>query len=112
MPSVVSTLKSQALKPLRELAVACEAANEKDFALILSDIDLPGIDGFEICRRIKQNPQLRSIPIILMSGRLPETTEPMAFQLGAVDYLSKPFKTAVLSKIFAHINPVKPSAVT
>jgi CheY-like chemotaxis protein len=63
------------------------AANEKDFALILSDIDLPGIDGFEVCRQIKQNPQLHSVPIILMSGRLAEATEPLALQLGAADYL-------------------------
>jgi two-component system response regulator ResD len=89
------------------------AASETDFALILSDIDLPGIDGFEVCRQIKQNPQLHSVPIILMSGRLPETTEPLAFQVGAVDYLSKPFKTAaVLGKVFAHISPVKrPTAI-
>ena len=86
------------------------AVNEMNFALILSDIDLPGIDGFEICRRIKQNPTLRSTPIILMSGRLLETTEPLAFQHGAADYLSKPFKTAaVLSKVLAHISPVNPS---
>ena len=38
--------------------------------LILSDIDLPDIRGFEICQRVKQNPQLRLIPVILMSGRL------------------------------------------
>jgi DNA-binding response OmpR family regulator len=85
------------------------AANEEHFALILSDIDLTGIDGFEVCRQIKQNPKLGSIPIILMSGRLQEATEPLALQHGAADYLSKPFRIAtLLSKVFAYISTPNP----
>jgi two-component system phosphate regulon response regulator PhoB len=60
-------------------------AEEQNYDLILSDIDLPDISGFEICRRVKQNPKLRSIPIILMSGRLAEENEARALKLGAVD---------------------------
>ncbi|MGA3179625.1 MAG: response regulator [Verrucomicrobiota bacterium] len=47
-------------------------ADEQKCNLILCDIDLPDIRGFEVCRRIKQNPRLCIIPIILMSGRLAE----------------------------------------
>jgi DNA-binding response OmpR family regulator len=85
------------------------AANKRNFVLILSDIDLPGIDGFEVCRWVKQNPKLHSVPVILMSGRLQEATEPLAFQHGAADYLSKPFRIAtLLSKVFACVSTPNP----
>jgi len=76
--------------------------------LILSDIDLPDIDGFEICRRIKRNPKLRLVPIILISGRLPEGNEALALKVGASDYMSKPFGVnAILSKITALLREAK-----
>jgi len=83
-------------------------AEEKNYDLILSDIDLPDMDGFEICRRSKQNPNLQAVPIILMSGRLREENEARALKLGAADYLSKPFRAAiVLTKISLHIREAK-----
>jgi len=92
---------------------ACAAANgtdglrlaeEQNYDLVLSDIELPDIDGFEICRRIKQNPKLRPVPIILMSGRLAEGNEALALKLGAVDFVSKPFGVEILlSKVAGHI---------
>jgi len=96
---------------------ACAAANgtdglrlaeEQNYDLVLSDIELPDIDGFEICRRIKQNPKLRLVPIILMSGRLAEGNEALALKLGAVDYVSKPFRLEnILSKVSAHVRGVE-----
>ena len=92
---------------------ACAAANgtdglrlaeEQNYDLVLSDIELPDIDGFEICRRIKRNPKLRPVPIILMSGRLAEGNEALALKLGAADYVSKPFRLEnILSKVSAHV---------
>jgi DNA-binding response OmpR family regulator len=79
-------------------------ADEQNCNLILSDIDLPDIRGFEVCERVKQNPRLRLIPIILMSGRLAEGNEARALKVGAADYLSKPFGAeTIVSKISAHI---------
>jgi two-component system OmpR family response regulator len=79
-------------------------ADEQKCDLILSDIDLPDIRGFEVCERVKQNPQLRLIPVILMSGRLAEGNEARALKVGAADYLSKPFGAeTVVKKISAHI---------
>ena len=83
-------------------------SGEQNYDLILCDIDLPDIDGFEICRRIKQSPKLRPIPIILMSGRLAEGNEAMALKLGAVDFVSKPFGVEILlSKVSGHIRGSK-----
>jgi DNA-binding response OmpR family regulator len=81
---------------------------EQNCDLILADIDLPDIDGFEICRRIKQNPKLRPVPIILMSGRLAEGNEALALKLGASDYISKPFGVNnILNKVSARLREVK-----
>jgi putative two-component system response regulator len=83
-------------------------SGEQNYDLILCDIDLPDIDGFEICRRIKQSPKLRPIPIILMSGRLAEGNEAMALKLGAADFVSKPFGVEILlSKVSGHIRGSK-----
>jgi two-component system sensor histidine kinase/response regulator len=72
--------------------------------LILSDIDLPDLDGFEICRRLKASSKLKNVPVILMSGRHPEDGEKKALGVGAVDYLSKPFPTEGLAeRLAAHI---------
>jgi signal transduction histidine kinase len=59
--------------------------------LVLLDINLPGQNGFEVCRNIKAHPGSREIPVIFLSG-LAETSEKLeAFALGGVDYVSKPF---------------------
>lgn len=83
-------------------------AEEQNYDLILSDIDLPDPSGFEICRRVKQSPQLRFVPIILMSGWMAEGNKERALKLGAVDYLSKPFRLeTILKKVSAHIRGTK-----
>jgi DNA-binding response OmpR family regulator len=72
--------------------------------LILSDIDLPDITGFEVCRRLKQNPNVRGIPVIIMSGRLTEGNEAQAMNLGAAEYVTKPCPVKeILAKVSAHI---------
>jgi two-component system phosphate regulon response regulator PhoB len=79
-------------------------AREGAFDLITLDIDLPDISGLEICRRLKQNPRLCHIPVILISGRLCEANRPRCFELGAADYIIKPFDISVfVSRIFSHL---------
>ena len=81
-----------------------QVAQKENFDLILSDVDLPGINGFEICRQLKQDTRLREIPIIMMSGRLAEEYQSKAFKSGAADYLSKPFAPSeLLHKISTHV---------
>jgi DNA-binding response OmpR family regulator len=88
----------------RTASAVCDSPEEQSCDLVLSDVELPDIDGFEICRRIKQNPKLRFVPIILMSGRLAEENEALALKLGAVDYVSKPFRMEnIVNKVSAHI---------
>jgi sigma-B regulation protein RsbU (phosphoserine phosphatase) len=72
--------------------------------LILLDIMMPGIDGFEVCRRLKGNPDTRNIPVIFLSA-LDETGDKVrGLQLGAVDYVAKPFQPEeVIARVKTHL---------
>lgn len=60
-------------------------------ALFLLDIMVPGGDGFELCRRIRQNPRLAAIPVIFLTARTSEADRVLGLELGADDYITKPF---------------------
>lgn len=64
--------------------------------LILSDIFMPDISGFEVVSRLKNNDELKNIPIILVSASVLEDSVQKGFDAGAVDFLKKPFETEVL----------------
>lgn len=64
--------------------------------LILLDVMMPGIDGFETCRRLKQHPRSAQIPVIFISAKNEVIDEQTGFELGAVDYISKPISPAIL----------------
>jgi len=72
--------------------------------LILLDVMMPGVDGFEICRRLKANERTRAIPVIFMTA-LADTTDKLAgFAAGAVDYVTKPLDGAeVLARVESHL---------
>jgi len=59
--------------------------------LFVLDIMLPGIDGFEICRRIKENSVMRKIPIMMLTAKNDEFNKVLGLELGAEDYITKPF---------------------
>src|ERR1700683_3698946 len=76
--------------PLGRLALAAAAENPPD--LILLDINMPEMNGYEVCERLKSNAELSDIPVIFLSA-LNETQDKIsAFRSGAVDYISKPFQ--------------------
>ncbi|MCK4790147.1 MAG: response regulator transcription factor [Desulfobacteraceae bacterium] len=80
--------------------------------LIILDIMLPGIDGLEVCRRIKQDKQLSNIPIIMLTARGEEVDKVVGFELGADDYIVKPFSPRELVlRIKAVLKRLKPAEV-
>jgi len=100
--------------------VGCEAVGAKtgtegmrlaqagEFDLITLDIDLPDISGLEVCRRLKQDPHLCRIPIIFVSGRSYEGNRQGCFEVGAADYIVKPFDASVfVSRIFSHLKTAR-----
>ncbi len=72
--------------------------------LILLDVMMPGIDGFETCRRLKADPAIADIPVIFMTALSDTTDKVRGFAIGAVDYITKPFQEAeLLSRVNAHL---------
>ena len=72
--------------------------------LILLDVLMPGIDGFETCRRLKANPQTRDIPVIFMTALTDVSDKVAAFQAGGIDYIGKPFQTEeLLARVRTHL---------
>jgi class 3 adenylate cyclase len=72
--------------------------------LILLDVLMPEMDGFEACRRIKHNPDYQDIPIIFLTGKTDATDIVRGFELGAVDYVPKPFNAyELLARVNTHL---------
>lgn len=63
---------------------------------ILLDVIMPGMDGYEVCRRLKENPQTRDIPVLFVTAQSDEVEEARGLSLGAVDYISKPFRASLV----------------
>ncbi len=77
------------LAPDGEQALTLLSRWKPDLALL--DLMLPGMDGLEICRRLKQDPALRSVPVIMLTARGSEVDRVVGLELGAEDYVVKPF---------------------
>ena len=77
----------------KALAIA-SAADKPD--LILLDMTMPGMDGYEVCRRLKANPATRGIPVIFLTAKTEDEDEEQGFEVGAVDYIHKPFSAPIV----------------
>lgn len=75
---------------------ALELLKRDPVQLIILDLMLPGIDGLEICKMIKQEPKTQNIPIIMLTAKSEESDMVIGLQLGADDYITKPFSPKVL----------------
>ncbi|HHC24071.1 MAG TPA: hybrid sensor histidine kinase/response regulator, partial [Desulfobacterales bacterium] len=83
---------------------AIELLEEKMPDIILLDILMPGLDGFETCKRLKANNKTEDIPIIFMTALSEITDKVRGFEAGAVDYITKPFQLEeILARIRAHL---------
>jgi len=72
-------------------AEAVRQAHEARPDLVLLDIMVPQLNGWEICRRLKQDTETRAIPVIMVTGRVEEGDKVLGFEVGADDYVTKPF---------------------
>ena len=93
-----------------ETAVAVDGPETLKFVtkkvpdLILLDIMMPGMDGFEVCERLKQSPETEKIPIIFLSAKTETEDIVRGFHAGAADYISKPFcKEELLARVETHL---------
>lgn len=71
-------------------------AQKEEPDLIILDVMLPGIDGFEVCSRLRSDPRTSAIPIIMLSAKGQDADRTTGLTLGALEYLTKPVENAVL----------------
>lgn len=85
-----------------DIALQLIAASSPD--LILLDVNMPGIDGFQLCQQLKENPQTEDIPIVFISGLNDSDNIVLGFEAGAVDFISKPYSSKeVLARVNTHL---------
>jgi len=77
--------------------------------LIVLDIMMPKVDGYEVCRTIKSNPETQHIPVILLSAKGRNVDQKMGFDVGADDYITKPFSPR---KLVERINQLLGQAIS
>ncbi|MEM6701806.1 MAG: SpoIIE family protein phosphatase [Acidobacteriota bacterium] len=83
---------------------ALEILERDDPDLVLLDIMMPGIDGFEVCERIKSNPATKDLPVIFLSALTQTEQKVKGLDLGAADYVTKPFdKSEVKARVRTHL---------
>lgn len=83
---------------------AIEIVNSQNIDLILLDVEMPNLNGYEVCKILKASDKTKNIPIIFITARSSETDEEKGLDLGAIDYVTKPFsKTIVKLRIRNHI---------
>lgn len=86
-------------------AIALEKVKSIDFDLILLDVMMPGMDGFEVCEILKNDEATKDIPVIFVTAKSETENVVKGFELGAVDYVTKPFKTEeLLARVKTHID--------
>jgi DNA-binding response OmpR family regulator len=86
-------------------ASALEKVESIDFDLILLDVMMPEMDGFEVCEKLKANEKTKDIPVIFVTARSETENVVKGFELGAVDYVTKPFQTEeLLARVKTHID--------
>ncbi len=91
-----------ALNGEKALEIACDATCLPD--LILLDVMMPGLDGYEVCRHLKTSDLTRKIPVIFISALSEPTDESKGFEIGAVDYLTKPVSAPIVrARVKTHL---------
>ena len=94
--------KIMAAKTGEQALKAAQGSNPPD--LILLDIIMPGIDGYEVCKRLKADSRTMHIPVIFVTAMDASDDEAKGFELGAVDYITKPFKPVIVkARVRTHI---------
>jgi putative two-component system response regulator len=109
------TLLSALLKDIYRIKIATNGIKALHIAattpapdLILLDVMMPEMDGYETCRRLKENPMTAEIPVIFLTAKSQVSDEEMGLKLGAVDYISKPISPPiVLARVATQLHLVR-----
>lgn len=106
--STILTKSGYQVRPVRDGRMAVNIAFAQPPDLILLDVMMPGIDGYEVCRLLKEDERTRDVPIIFISALNSVKDKVHSFSVGAADYVTKPFQTEeVLARVSAHVTNFK-----
>ncbi|MCD6526227.1 MAG: response regulator [Desulfuromonas sp.] len=94
LESILLTSKGYEVVGVPHGMAALEALKKEKIDLVLLDIMLPEMDGFEVCRQIKQNPATRKLPVIMLTAKKSHEDMARGDEVGADWYVTKPFKSA------------------
>ena len=103
---VYSLRKDGRFEPVRYAGglVALDEMTERPPDLVLLDLNLPDVDGLTICRELRKSEETRKIPILMLTARVEERDKLLGFELGADDYVTKPFSMKeLLARVAAHL---------
>lgn len=89
------------VRPVPNGKLGIQAAKKEVPDLVLLDINMPGMNGYEVCQQMKSDPELSSIPVIFISAMNDTLDKVKAFSLGAVDYITKPFQ---MEEVYARVD--------
>lgn len=96
LESILLTSKGYDVRGVVNGQAALDAIAEELPDLVLLDIMLPEIDGFEVCRRIKSNPETKHLPVIMLTAKKSREDMARGEKVGADWYITKPFKSAMV----------------
>jgi diguanylate cyclase len=82
---------------------ALDAALAQDSAIVLLDVDMPELDGYAVCRRLRSDPRYATVPIVMVTGHEDSTAIGLAFEAGATDFISKPVNWALLPRRLEYV---------
>ena len=104
------TLEGYAVRTASNGMMALQKVTAVSPNLIILDVNMPGMDGYAVCNRLKANPHTRDIPVIFLSGSDSIFDEANAFRVGGADYMTKPYELDdMIARIESHLHP-KPLA--
>jgi len=103
---IMSLLLARAGCEAEVATTRAEAINRvliSQFDLITLDVTMPDCSGFDLCAEIKQNPRLRHIPVVFVSGRCLLEDQQQGLDAGAADYITKPFRADLVPRLLSHV---------
>lgn len=106
LESILLTTKGYLVQGATTGLAALEAVADEPPDLILLDVMLPELDGFQVCEKLKSQPETRNIPVILLTARKTPEDVARGEAVGADQYITKPFKSAMVMEVIEKlINP-------
>jgi DNA-binding response OmpR family regulator len=99
LETILLTVKGYDVTGVTTGTGALEKLSEETFDLVLLDIMLPDIDGFEVCRQIRKNTRTSKVPVVMLTARKSLEDQERGSECGADAYLTKPFKSAMIIEV-------------